>query len=274
MEQIRLKQDIKRLWKVCFGDDDEFIHRFIDYSFANAYIHYAEEDGMVVAFLNLIPLTCTDGDQCCHGYYLYGVATDPDYRGKGISRMLLRDTLAKLNYDFVVTIPASESLFDFYRMQGFTEPMLRVARRLTLSLDVPANQLPEMLYPDDEARLFAELASANHDEGFNWLFPHYLYLFHEYERDNSSVRFFQNAAGDKKYMVFREEDQTIFILATNMQFAELSLACRSFDFGGDIFVYSAAGQSDESAIPYGLTLWSDGHMPQSPDHMLLRLAID
>ena len=56
------------------------------------------------------------------GFYVYGVATGKEYRGKGISTKLLeyaKGFVDEKKADFLVLVPRNEGLFEFYVKRGF-----------------------------------------------------------------------------------------------------------------------------------------------------------
>ncbi|MGL5317734.1 MAG: GNAT family N-acetyltransferase [Bacteroidales bacterium] len=270
-------QDIKALWKVSFGDDDDFIDRFVEYTFKNSFIYYAEQDGKVVSFLNLIPVSYFEKENQHKGLYLYGVATDPQYQGMGLSSDLLRNTLAKMEYDFVVTLPAEASLFPFYQKQGFTIPLYKTTQTVSLEAGVSSTEVFEPLYPEDEARLFAELASVAENNIFIWSFPHYLYLYSEYEREDCGILFFQDADENKKYVVLKQESETISILASNMSIEQVLACIKVSDLSTQISAVkflSAVSVTFESGQLHGLILPASDTFPAQADQLLLRLGLE
>ncbi|MGL5015917.1 MAG: GNAT family N-acetyltransferase [Bacteroidales bacterium] len=115
----RIKEEYITLWRDCFGDEIEFIDEFYNFAINKGYIHKHIIDNKLVGFLHLIPTSLLSNKGLMNGYYLYSVATDPQWRGQGISSNLFHSSIKSLDYSFIVTVPASESLFDFYKKQGF-----------------------------------------------------------------------------------------------------------------------------------------------------------
>lgn len=106
------------LWQKTFGDSDKFLESFyrIAYSPDRARCVY-DGDKPIAA---LYWFDCEyDGERLA---YLYAVATDKEYRGRGIGTALLEDThrhLVTLGYSGAVLVPAEPSLFDFYSERGY-----------------------------------------------------------------------------------------------------------------------------------------------------------
>lgn len=140
MREIRLakKGEIvrqKEIWKLCFGDQDNYI----DFYYAQ---RYKEEetllllhDGEISAMLTLIPVKVIAPDKRSHNSaMLYALATHPKYRGKGLATQLLdfcNRYLRSRNITFSILVPAGRHLFDFYHKQGYRDGFYLREVRLT-----------------------------------------------------------------------------------------------------------------------------------------------
>ena len=83
----------------------------------------AEEDGRLAAMLHLIPFESELGRTT----YIYGVATDPDYRGRGLASGLMREAMRRIaeeEEDAAILNPSQESLKDYYAPFGFEDRSL------------------------------------------------------------------------------------------------------------------------------------------------------
>ena len=120
---IRLRPDeaaCKRLWMTCFDDDEEFVDAFLIRHYDAGLMLAATEEGALRAMLHLLPFTCETG----RTVYIYGVATDPAFRERGLASRLLREALRRIDAAGIGTallIPAAGSprLRDFYARFGF-----------------------------------------------------------------------------------------------------------------------------------------------------------
>ena len=115
----------KRLWIKCFGDEETFIDSFLIGHYSRKRMLAAEEDGRLAAMLHLIPFESELGRTT----YIYGVATDPDYRGRGLASGLMREAMRRIaeeGADAAILIPSHESLKDFYAPFGFEDRSLPV----------------------------------------------------------------------------------------------------------------------------------------------------
>lgn len=111
---------LKALWKLAFGDEDDFIEAF----FANAYspdrCRVAMAGNRVAAMLYW--LDCEYKGQ--KYAYLYAVATRPDVRGQGLCRALMEDThklLAERGYGAAILCPAEDGLHRMYEKLGYKD---------------------------------------------------------------------------------------------------------------------------------------------------------
>lgn len=108
----------KQLWQSCFGDEDAFIDRFLITYYSRRRMLTAEQDGRIVAMLHLLPFRSELGRTT----YVYGVATDPAYRRRGLSARLMAEAMRRIGEqgdDAALLIPAEPWLSTFYGRYGF-----------------------------------------------------------------------------------------------------------------------------------------------------------
>lgn len=128
MANIRLscKRDIPRLkeiWKLCFGDSDEFI----DFYYANEYnpdqTLVLLDSGEVAAMLTMLPVWLRfSGGARYNSSMLYAIATHPKHQKKGYSTALMeyaKEYLQERGAEALVLVPAQESLIEFYQKRGY-----------------------------------------------------------------------------------------------------------------------------------------------------------
>jgi len=146
---------LKQIWQQCFGDDA----RGTDFVFANLLgpmqmLVEVDEGGQPVAMLNWKLLqfqtpepTAPQGLRTLAGAYIFGIATLPEHRGKGISTALLgsaHELLAKEGAALACLIPAQGSLFDFYAARGFGTRFFYNRLRLDRT-QIPQPRMPGVL---------------------------------------------------------------------------------------------------------------------------------
>lgn len=116
------------LWCTCFDDTESFVRAFFS--------ALPEIGSGIVAECGGIPVSAAytlNGQELVNGGksrkvgYIYGVATDPRFRGLGIGGAVVRETARlskKLGAEIISTLPAEESLYQWY------EDLIGVKKRL------------------------------------------------------------------------------------------------------------------------------------------------
>lgn len=116
---MRIKQ-LKDLWAKAFGDSETAIDLFFGSAYAPERCRFLEEDGNITAALYWMDAEYTSQRFA----YIYGVATDPEHRGKGLCRKLMGKTHAELiamGYAGAVLMPAEAGLRQMYAKLGYSE---------------------------------------------------------------------------------------------------------------------------------------------------------
>ncbi len=98
------------------GEPASFTKVLFDRYFPD-HIRTVMEDGEPVSMLFSIPYPLILQNGVAEAHYLYGVATHPAHRGKGLAKRLL---LAEAERYPVFLRPMSDGLFDFYAKVGYT----------------------------------------------------------------------------------------------------------------------------------------------------------
>lgn len=130
MREIRLAQTgdtarQKDIWKLCFGDSDQFI----DFYYANQYQENATvvllENREIISMLTMLSIKImTSNQESFNATMLYAIATHPQYQNRGCATSLIDYTHQKLKENdqaFSVLVPSTTQLFDFYRQIGFQD---------------------------------------------------------------------------------------------------------------------------------------------------------
>lgn len=111
---------LRNLWQLSFGDEGGFIDIFFEKGFHLERCRCITISGQIAAALYWFETACR-GQKLA---YLYGVATDPQYRGQGLCRRLMEDThvhLLSLGYCGVLLVPQKEGLREMYRKMGYQD---------------------------------------------------------------------------------------------------------------------------------------------------------
>ncbi len=114
---------LKSIWKICFGDDDEYIEFFFTNKYVDENTYVLTLDGICAAMLTVIPVkTETPAGMAFDSAMLYAIATHPKYKGRGYSTELMEYTAKSLSEKKIyslILVPAEESLFNFYAKRGY-----------------------------------------------------------------------------------------------------------------------------------------------------------
>lgn len=113
---------LRDLWAQCFGDDQKYVDFIFRRLLSPENILTAVEDGAPRAMLCLQPFTLSapggEADAC----YIFGVATHPEYRGRGLSTSLLEEAHCQITgrgMALSALVPSGEELFGFYGKRGY-----------------------------------------------------------------------------------------------------------------------------------------------------------
>lgn len=111
---------LRQLWKIAFGDTDDFLDCFFQTAFSPDRCRCVLEDDRIAAVLYWFD--CSLRQQKIA--YIYAVATHPDFRNRGLCRKLMEDThalLAERGYAGAVLVPQKESLRKMYAGMGYRD---------------------------------------------------------------------------------------------------------------------------------------------------------
>lgn len=115
---------LKALWMDAFGDAREAVDAYFAFRHADGAMLVDEENKQITGMLTMLPVTLrTGGGQAFKARYIYAVATDMRFRGRGISTALLEAAhrhMEALGEAAGILVPASPSLFAFYGKRGYT----------------------------------------------------------------------------------------------------------------------------------------------------------
>lgn len=110
------------LWKISFGDTDEYILNFLNRRFTDDNTAVFKEDGAVVSVLFLLDGKMRIGKKTHPARYIYAACTHPNCRGRGLMSQLIEfaaEKSAQTGYEFLCLTPAEPSLFGYYSRCGF-----------------------------------------------------------------------------------------------------------------------------------------------------------
>ena len=91
-----MREKVKKLWKLCFNDNDEFVDMYFNLRY-NSEVNVAIESGdEVIAALQMLPYPITFHGNSVPTAYISGACTHPDYRSRGVMRELLSQAFGRM----------------------------------------------------------------------------------------------------------------------------------------------------------------------------------
>ncbi len=124
-DALKLYYDAMHLWETSFTEDDA---RFIEYYFSrrtspqNVFCTIDEQSHELLSMLHTLPKRAVISGIEYDMRLIAGVATYPEYRGRGFSGSLIGTyaaLAARTGVDALILQPATQGLFDFYKRFGF-----------------------------------------------------------------------------------------------------------------------------------------------------------
>ena len=144
--------EYKPLFQQIFAEDDAFCDRIFSHRLETV---FDKRDGKNIAgFLFAVPFIARIFGKEYQAVYVYGVATLPEYRGKGCMKeiFLKMEEFFGKEIDFYYLVPASESLFSMYEKLGY-ETAFYLKKEMLFpeknpSLDYEIKETPEAFHTD------------------------------------------------------------------------------------------------------------------------------
>jgi hypothetical protein len=152
MHTAELKSKMMQLWKNTFHDSDAYISLVFDTYFNPDLIAYNEENGKLVSAMLGVPYEFGNGGNKLKGLYLCGLATQEEFRHRGIMNDLIEKintTAIEKGYDFTFLIPATDALINYYSARGYNNAIYRVEDRYTEVHDFAKNYRSILMIEDE-----------------------------------------------------------------------------------------------------------------------------
>ncbi len=112
-----IKSQTRDLWRTCFADSEDFMDIYFEDKYTDEANLTVRMDGKVVAATQVLPYRLTFYGSVQYAGYISGLATLPDYRGRGFASNLLHEAHRRLyaqGATLSLLIPGSETLRTFY----------------------------------------------------------------------------------------------------------------------------------------------------------------
>lgn len=108
---------LKELFKSVFDENDDALELFFKRIFKPDICYVCYDGDELIAMVYIIPTTLNSRK----AGYLYAAATKDEFRGAGVMKGLIHYALSITAQEVCVTLPASDSLYDYYAKLGFKE---------------------------------------------------------------------------------------------------------------------------------------------------------
>ncbi len=189
-----IKNQTRDLWRTCFNDSEDFMDIYFEDKYTDASNLTIRHDGQVVSAMQLLPYRMTFYGSVQHVGYMSGLATLPDYRGRGYAANLLHEAHRRLfaqGATLSFLIPQDDKVRSYYERPEHGAYWTAVYRQ-ELPLDISQDgafdkieiirpdewgqdlyvyyhrltmQLPFMVHPS-ENDFFAALEAADLEDGY------------------------------------------------------------------------------------------------------------
>lgn len=129
MDDNTVKSKMMDLWMKTFQDSKDYVSLVFDNYYNPAFVRTEFEGERLVAAMMGVEYYFKFQEHKIRGLYLCGLATHPDFRGKGLmTRMMsdIEDAARKEGFAFTFLIPADKGLREFYRDRGYYEGIYNV----------------------------------------------------------------------------------------------------------------------------------------------------
>jgi GNAT superfamily N-acetyltransferase len=123
-------EQLKKIWKECFHDEDSYIDFFFQEYFNDRTTLVYLFEGKPVSMLTLMPAKLHEKTGKRNVYYVYAVATLPEAQGKGYSSKLL-NFANEITEHSTFLQPATKELENFYEKNGYSVAIVRKTSNLT-----------------------------------------------------------------------------------------------------------------------------------------------
>lgn len=194
-ETIRLSErrdipQLKKIWKVCFGDSDEAIDSFFKGAYnENTTLILLHKD-TVVSMLSMLPVELNSPVGKTYGYYVYAVATLPEYQGRGYMKLLENECTkfaTENGRQFCLLVPATDNLFYMYGKLGY-----KTFSSVSMVNLTPKQPFSEVKIEKCEFDTFYKLRSeflSGFSQAVRFELHYEKYAFNEYQKSGGEILF-------------------------------------------------------------------------------------
>jgi len=249
------KDSIKELWKMVFGDTEQYISIFFEKRFDPSQCVVAVKDNDLVGMLFLLPFVRKQKDADYSGRYIYAVATHPDHRRSGISTAMLEFAHQKAKNEgaaLSALVPASDDLFVYYAKRGFKTEFFKREEEISVVPKSDCMVTPVLLqdmialrrevFKDSRAFVDWDEKALSHQQSENDFL-------------GGETLYFSEPGSGYALCVTNEESVFIREWAAEKIYPEV-LAAIAERYGKEkIFIRLTACENEMGALPFAMTRW-------------------
>ena len=142
------KQEVRRMWKICFDDTEEFMDLYFSEKYRNENTLIYFEKNQAVASLQILPYRFTFYGEEIPVAYISGACTLPKFQGRGYMGKLMATAFELMREREIllsILVPAEKWLYDFYAKLGYEKvfeadeneiPLLEILQKAGNDLDI------------------------------------------------------------------------------------------------------------------------------------------
>ena len=145
---------VKEIWLKCFDVSEDYFDSFLIRFYRPDYMISYKVNNKIVSVSYIIPCTSAMGNTA----YLFGLATLPEYRGKGYASALVSETLEAckvLGFDVAVLIPEKKNSTSYYSKFGYIDAGIHLSFTTDFILGIGN--------PNEDIAMIAFLKNQNKD---------------------------------------------------------------------------------------------------------------
>lgn len=124
LSERSMSSQLVNLWHRCFDDYDEAVNYFFNCRYNPENCAVCCVNGKVISAMHTLPVKISYHNKIYNAQYVYAVGTLPEYRGQGYIKKLNEyvDSIAlKRGMTFSTLLPASDTLYSYYKKLGYNE---------------------------------------------------------------------------------------------------------------------------------------------------------
>lgn len=118
------KQEVRDMWKICFGDSDAYMNIYFDHKYRNDNTLIYIKDNKPVASLQMVFYNMSFHGSEIPIAYLSGLCTLPDYRSRGYMKQLIvksYQVVTEREIPLMVLVPQDMGVMNYYERFGFAQ---------------------------------------------------------------------------------------------------------------------------------------------------------